>query len=161
MEIKKFGVIGAGQMGNGIVQVAAASGLEVVMSDIKEAFTEKGMATITKNLSRAVSKGKLDQADMDATLARIKPTVDLKDMADADFVVEAAVEREDLKFKIFQDLDEICPPPRHPLHQHLIHSHWTHCGPDPTPREGDRHALHESGTGNEARRGDPGTGHIR
>ncbi len=110
MEIKKFGVIGAGQMGNGIVQVAAASGLEVVMSDIKEAFTEKGMATITKNLSRAVSKGKLDQADMDATLARIKPTVDLKDMADADFVVEAAVEREDLKFKIFQDLDEICPP---------------------------------------------------
>ena len=109
MEIKKFGVIGAGQMGNGIVQVAAASGLEVVMSDIKEAFTEKGMATITKNLSRAVSKGKLDQADMDATLARIKPTVDLKDMADADFVVEAAVEREDLKFKIFRDLDEICP----------------------------------------------------
>ena len=110
MEIKKFGVIGAGQMGNGIVQVAAASGLEVVMSDIKEAFTEKGMATITKNLERAVSKGKLDPADMGATLARIKPTVDLKDMADADFVVEAAVEREDLKFKIFQDLDEICPP---------------------------------------------------
>lgn len=109
MVIKKFGVIGSGQMGNGIAQVAAASGLDVVMSDIKEAFTAKGMASITKNLERAVGKGKLDQADMDATLSRIKPTVDLKDMADVDFVVEAAVEREDLKFKIFQDLDEICP----------------------------------------------------
>ena len=109
MEVKKFGVIGSGQMGNGIAQVAAASGLEVVMSDIKEEFTANGVATITKNLERSVKKGKLDQAEMDAILGRIKTTVDLKDMADVDFVVEAAVEREDLKFKIFEDLDEICP----------------------------------------------------
>jgi len=101
MEIKKFGVIGAGQMGNGIAQVAAASGLEVLMSDIKEEFTAKGVANITKNLARSVKKGRLEQAEMDAILGRIKTTTDLKDMASVDFVVEAAVEREDLKFKIF------------------------------------------------------------
>ena len=110
MEIKKFGVIGSGQMGNGIAQVAAASGLEVLMSDIKEEFTAKGVANIAKNLERSVKKGKLDQAEMDAILGRIKTTVDLKDMASVDFVVEAAVEREDLKFKIFEDLDAVCPP---------------------------------------------------
>jgi len=109
MEIKKFGVIGAGQMGNGIAQVAAASGLEVLMSDIKEEFTAKGVANITKNLERSVKKGKLEQAEMDAILGRIKTTTDLKDMASVDFVVEAAVEREDLKFKIFEDLDAVCP----------------------------------------------------
>jgi len=109
MEIKKFGVIGSGQMGNGIAQVAAASGLEVLMSDIKEEFTAKGVANITKNLARSVKKGRLEQAEMDAILGRIKTTTDLKDMASVDFVVEAAVEREDLKFKIFEDLDAICP----------------------------------------------------
>ncbi|GAB6144405.1 3-hydroxybutyryl-CoA dehydrogenase [Desulfocicer niacini] len=110
MEVKKFGVIGSGQMGNGIAQVAAASGLDVLMSDIKEEFTANGVANITKNLERSVKKGKLEQAEMDAILGRIKTTVDLKDMASVDFVVEAAVEREDLKFKIFEDLDAICPP---------------------------------------------------
>lgn len=110
MEVKKIGVIGSGQMGNGIAQVSAASGLQVIMSDIKEEFTAKGLATITKNLAKSVSKGKLDQAEMDATLSRIKTTVNLNDMADVDFVVEAAVEREDLKFKLFEDLDKICQP---------------------------------------------------
>ncbi len=108
MEVKKFGVIGSGQMGNGIAQVAAASGLDVLMSDIKEEFTEKGKGNIAKNLGRLVEKGKLDSADADATLARVATTVNLEDMRDVDFVVEAAVEREDLKFKIFQDLDRIC-----------------------------------------------------
>jgi 3-hydroxybutyryl-CoA dehydrogenase len=109
MEIRTFGVIGAGQMGNGIVQVAAASGLQVVMSDIKEEFTARGLANITKNLARSVDKGKLDAAERDAILARIRTTTDLQDMQSADYVVEAAVEREDLKFKIFRDLDTICP----------------------------------------------------
>ena len=109
MEVKTFGVIGAGQMGNGIAQVAAAAGLNVIMSDIKEAFCEKGMATIAGSLGRLVKKGKMEEADKTAILGRIKTTTDLKDMAEADFVVEAAVEREDLKFKIFRDLDEICP----------------------------------------------------
>jgi len=109
MEIKTFGVIGAGQMGNGIAQVAAASGLQVVMSDIKEEFTAKGAANIARNLARSVEKGKLDEAGRDAILARIRTTTDLQDMEAADYVVEAAVEREDLKFKIFRDLDAICP----------------------------------------------------
>lgn len=110
MKITSFGVIGAGQMGNGIVQVAAASGLQVLMSDIKEEFTAKGKAAITKNLDRSVEKGKLERTERDAILARIKTTTNLQDMAGVDFVVEAAVEREDLKFKIFRDLDSICSP---------------------------------------------------
>ena len=111
MDIKTFGVIGAGQMGNGIAQVAAASGLQVLMSDIKEEFTARGLAAISKNLDRSVEKGKLEKVDRDAILARIRTTTDLQDMQAADYVVEAAVEREDLKFKIFRDLDAICPPP--------------------------------------------------
>ncbi len=110
MEIKNFGVVGAGQMGNGIAQVAAAAGLQVLMSDIKEEFTAKGVATIRKNLDRSVEKGKLEAADRDAILARISTTTNLADMAGVDYVVEAAVEREDLKFKIFRDLDSFCPP---------------------------------------------------
>ncbi|PIE62731.1 MAG: 3-hydroxybutyryl-CoA dehydrogenase [Desulfobacter postgatei] len=109
MEVKSFGVVGSGQMGSGIAQVAAAAGLNVIMSDIKEAFCEKGLATITGSLDRLLRKEKLTRADKDATLARITTTTDLKDMAKADFVVEAAVEREDLKFQIFKDLDDICP----------------------------------------------------
>jgi len=110
MEVKRFGVIGSGQMGNGIAQVAAAAGLEILMSDIKPEFCDKGVATISKNLDRMVKKDKLSEADMKAILGRIKTTTDLKDMGSVDFVVEAAVEREDLKFKIFEDLDKICPP---------------------------------------------------
>lgn len=110
MDIKTFGVIGAGQMGNGIAQVAAMSGLNVIMNDIKDEFVQRGLDNITKLLTRSVDKGKMSAEDKDAVLARIKTSVDLKDMADADFVVEAAVENEDLKFKIFRDLDEICKP---------------------------------------------------
>ena len=109
MDIKKFGVIGAGQMGGGIAQVAAASGLQVLMSDIKEAFVEKGRANIAKNLDRSVEKGKIEAAEREAILSRIQITTDLQEMASVDFVVEAAVEREDLKFDIFRDLDSICP----------------------------------------------------
>jgi 3-hydroxybutyryl-CoA dehydrogenase len=109
MEINKFGVVGAGQMGNGIVQVAAASGLHVLMSDIKEEFTARGLATIEKNLGRSVAKDKITSSERDAILARISTTTDLAAMAGVDYVVEAAVEREDLKFKIFQDLDKFCP----------------------------------------------------
>ncbi len=110
MEIKTFGVVGAGQMGNGIAQVAAASGLNVIMNDIKTEFVEKGLANITRNLQRAVDKGKLSAGDQAALLGRIKTSVNLKDMAAADFVVEAATENEPLKFQIFKDLDTICRP---------------------------------------------------
>jgi 3-hydroxybutyryl-CoA dehydrogenase len=110
MTIKTFGVIGSGQMGNGIAQVAAAAGLDVIMNDIKQEFVEKGVAVIEKNLGRAVKKGKMSEDDQKAVLGRIRASVDLKDMAVADFVVEAATENEALKFKIFKDLDAICPP---------------------------------------------------
>jgi len=108
MEIKTFGVIGAGQMGNGIAQVAAASGLKVIMNDIKQEFVDRGVANITKILGKGVEKEKITAADKDAILGRIKTSIDLKDMADADFVVEAATEDEPIKYKIFQDLDRIC-----------------------------------------------------
>jgi 3-hydroxybutyryl-CoA dehydrogenase len=110
MEIKTFGVIGAGQMGNGIAQVAAASGLNVIMNDIKEEFVTRGVNAITKNLTRSVEKGKLSAEAKDALLGRIKTSTDIKDMAAADFVVEAAVERQDLKFAIFKSLDDLCRP---------------------------------------------------
>ncbi|MGE0085093.1 MAG: 3-hydroxybutyryl-CoA dehydrogenase [Desulfococcaceae bacterium] len=110
MEIRTFGVIGAGQMGNGIAQVAAASGLNVIMNDIKDEFVQRGLDNITKLLSKSVEKGKLAAAEKDAILGRIKTSTDIKDMAGADFVVEAATEREDLKFGIFRNLDQICKP---------------------------------------------------
>ncbi len=110
MEIKTFGVIGAGQMGNGIAQVVAMSGLHVIMNDIKAEFVEKGVDNITKNLSRSVNKGKMTEAEKIAVLGRIKTSVELADMASADFVVEAATENEPIKFQIFKDLDQICKP---------------------------------------------------
>ena len=110
MEVKTFGVIGAGQMGSGIAQVAAASGLAVIMQDIRQEFVDKGRANIAKNLQRSVEKGKLAAEEREKILARITTSVDVKDMQDADFVVEAASENEAIKFKLFQSLDEICAP---------------------------------------------------
>ena len=108
MDIKVLGVVGAGQMGSGIAQVAAASGLSVVMSDIKEAFLEKGFSAVEKSLSRMVKKEKITQDDQKAILGRIEGTTAIDDMSKADFVVEAATENEALKFKIFRELDEYC-----------------------------------------------------
>ena len=108
MDIKVLGVVGAGQMGSGIAQVAAASGLSVVMSDIKEAFLERGFSAVEKSLSRMVKKEKITQDDQKAILGRIEGTTAIDDMSKADFVVEAATENEALKFKIFRELDEYC-----------------------------------------------------
>jgi 3-hydroxybutyryl-CoA dehydrogenase len=110
MDVKVFGVVGSGQMGNGIAQVAAAAGLQVIMSDISVEFVEKGLGTIKKNLDRAVSKGKLDESARDETLGRIKTTTDLADFGDADFVVEAVPEIFDLKKQVFTTLDEVVAP---------------------------------------------------
>lgn len=110
MEIKTFGVIGAGQMGNGIAQVAAMSGVQVIMNDIKEEFVQRGLANIKGILKKNVDKGKMSAEEMDGVLGRIKTSVSLEDLAAADYVVEAATENEPIKFKIFRDLDSICPP---------------------------------------------------
>jgi len=108
MDIKTFGVIGAGQMGNGIAQVAAVSGFGVIMNDIKTEFVEKGFAGIKKNLRRSVDKGRMTDEEVNAVLKRIRTSVDIKDMGSVDFVVEAATENEAIKYQIFKDLDKIC-----------------------------------------------------
>ncbi|MDI6686634.1 MAG: 3-hydroxybutyryl-CoA dehydrogenase [Desulfobacterales bacterium] len=110
MNIKTIGVIGAGQMGGGIAQVAAMNGFNVIMNDIKTEFIDRGLATITKILNRNVDKGRMTVDEKEAVLGRIKTCVELKEMETADFVVEAATENELLKFQIFQNLDKICAP---------------------------------------------------
>ncbi|MDT8272124.1 MAG: 3-hydroxybutyryl-CoA dehydrogenase [Desulfomonilia bacterium] len=109
MDIRRFAVVGAGQMGSGIAQVAAAQGLDVIMTDIEESFLIKGVKTITTQLDRSVAKGTLSDAEKQAILGRIRTGTDLKLLADVDFVVEAASENETIKIKIFEDLDSICP----------------------------------------------------
>ncbi|NPV05783.1 MAG: 3-hydroxybutyryl-CoA dehydrogenase [Syntrophaceae bacterium] len=111
MAIKKVCVLGAGLMGNGIAQVCAQAGYEVTMRDIEQRFIDGGMNTIRKNLAREVEKGKRTQADMDAILGRIKPTLDLKEAAaDADVVVEVIIELLEVKKKVFQELEGIVKP---------------------------------------------------
>jgi len=110
MEIKKVGVVGCGTMGSGIVQLCAQSGYQVVVSEINDQFLNKGLASIDKVLTRIVDKGKISQADKDATLGRIKGTTNTGDFGDCDLVVEAAIENMDLKKKIIGELDGICRP---------------------------------------------------
>ena len=102
MEIKTIGVVGAGQMGNGIAQVAAQSGFRVMMSDIADSFVQKGLGTISKNLDRMVEKGKIPSEKKGEIMGRIRGTIQVKDMAETDFVVEAAIENESLKLNIFK-----------------------------------------------------------
>jgi 3-hydroxybutyryl-CoA dehydrogenase len=110
MEIKKIGVVGAGTMGNGIAQVAAQIGCDVVMRDIEMRFVEAGMKKIGSFLSRSVEKGKMDSKEKDTIVGRIKGTTDMGDLKDADFVVEAVLEDMDLKKQVFKELDELCRP---------------------------------------------------
>jgi 3-hydroxybutyryl-CoA dehydrogenase len=105
--IRTVGVVGAGTMGNGIAQVAAASGYDVVMRDIEAEFVERGFDAIENSLSRMVSKDRLGQSEADAAVERIEGTTDLADLADCDFVVEAAVENMEVKKDIFADLDDV------------------------------------------------------
>ena len=108
MSIEKIAVLGAGQMGNGIAQVAACAGYQVTMIDIKQEFVDKGIATIEKSLSKLVSKERMSQEDADAARSRISGATDRTAAADADLVVEAIPEIPDLKFSTFAELDQIC-----------------------------------------------------
>ena len=110
MSIQSIGVIGAGQMGNGIAHVFAQSGFNVVMQDISADFVAKGLATISKNLQRGVDKGKMAPEEKDAVLARIRTTASLEDFKDVDFVVEAATEKWEIKQQLFETLDRVCKP---------------------------------------------------
>ena len=108
--IKEIGVIGAGQMGNGIAHVAALAGYDVKLLDVNADQLKKAMATIDKNLSRQVSKGKVAEADKAAAMARIQPATEYQVFANADLVIEAATENEETKRKIFQILCPVLKP---------------------------------------------------
>ncbi|HEX6505942.1 MAG TPA: 3-hydroxybutyryl-CoA dehydrogenase [Terriglobales bacterium] len=108
--IEKVGVVGAGTMGNGIAHVFARSGYAVVLCDVEQAFLDNALATIAKNIDREVAKGKATAEEKAAALQRITPSLDRRDLAQCDFVVEAATEKFDIKAQLFRDLDGICPP---------------------------------------------------
>ena len=110
MAIDKIAVLGAGQMGNGITQVAACAGYEVVMIDIKQEFVDRGVSAIEKSLAKLVSKERMSQTDADAARARISTSIERSVCHDVDLAIEAVPEILDLKLSIFSELDEICKP---------------------------------------------------
>ena len=104
MEVKKIGIVGAGQMGNGIAHVCALAGYEVLVNDISQEALDRGVATVRKNLDRQVSREKISEAERDEAMGRIATTLQLKDLGQTDLVIEAATERETVKVAIFEDL---------------------------------------------------------
>ncbi len=109
MSVQKIVVIGAGQMGSGIAQVCAIAGYDVKVQDLKQEQLDRGLAIITKNLARQVEKGRMKEEEKEATLNRLAVTLDLDCVKEADLIIEAAVEKMDIKKKIFANLDEIAP----------------------------------------------------
>jgi 3-hydroxybutyryl-CoA dehydrogenase len=110
MEIKRVGVVGAGTMGNGIAHVFARGGYRVLLCDVEQRFLDRGRETIAKNLAREAAKGKITAEQEKAALERVTPLLDRAKLADADFVVEAATERLEIKSEIFRDLDRLLRP---------------------------------------------------
>jgi 3-hydroxybutyryl-CoA dehydrogenase len=108
MVIESIGVIGAGIMGNGITQVLAASGLQVIMIDINQAATDKGMQSISSSFDRLVKKEKMTADDKAAAIARIKPSLDYADLKGLHLVIEAATENKPIKEKILKQIDGVC-----------------------------------------------------
>ncbi len=109
MEIRTIGVVGGGQMGNGIAHVAAASGLAVLLEDVSDDLLARARATIAKNFDREVAKGKRTSAEKEAALGRLSVSTDLSRLSGADLVVEAVVENEAVKKDLFRRLDAILP----------------------------------------------------
>jgi 3-hydroxybutyryl-CoA dehydrogenase len=105
-DVETVGIVGAGTMGNGIAQVSAAAGYDVIMRDVEAEFVERGLDAIDDSLGRLVRKDALGQDEADAARERLTGTTDLADLADADLVVEAAPEEMELKRDVFADLDE-------------------------------------------------------
>ncbi len=110
MEIKKVCVVGAGTMGSGITQVVAQAGYRVAMVDMKQELLDRGLSEIRNGLDRFVARGRMTQESMEAALANIQATTDLKAATvDADYVIEAVFERAEVKIPLFRQLDEFCP----------------------------------------------------
>ncbi|MBX3041102.1 MAG: 3-hydroxybutyryl-CoA dehydrogenase [Bdellovibrionaceae bacterium] len=110
MGIQKVGVVGAGQMGNGIAQVCAEKGLDVVLVDIAEASLQKALATISNSCDRLIKKNTMTEEQKKTILSKIKTSTKMEDLSDRDLVVEAATENVDLKLKIFKELDRVVNP---------------------------------------------------
>jgi 3-hydroxybutyryl-CoA dehydrogenase len=110
MAIKKVGIIGFGQMGSGIAVVCAQAGVQVIGRDIEQKYVQKGLSFIESYFTRSVEKGKISQADKDAALSRVKVTTDIQDLASCDLIIEAVLERLDLKRAVFAELDKAIPP---------------------------------------------------
>jgi len=110
MAIRKVGVLGCGLMGSGIAQVAAQAGYETVVREVEQKFLDKGLAGIDKSLAKFVEKGKLQEADKDACVARLKGTTNLDDLVDCDIVIEAIIENVDVKRETYAALDRIVKP---------------------------------------------------
>ena len=110
MNIQTIGVVGSGQMGRGIAQVAAFSGFDVVMYDLSKESLDFGMDFIKNQLVRGVKKEKWDQAKADETFGKIQPSSKIESMAKCDLIIEAATENKNIKFKIFEDLDAVAKP---------------------------------------------------
>ena len=109
-EIQTVGVIGAGTMGNGIAHVFAKQGYDVILYDVQQAFLDRGVATISKNLEREVAKQKLTVEARSAALKRLRATTSRATLATCDFIVEAATERSEIKSELFHELDRLCRP---------------------------------------------------
>lgn len=110
MKIETVAVIGAGTMGNGIAHVMSQKGLHVILIDIKDEFVQRGLATIRKNMERELKKEKITTELLEASMARIRPSTEMNDIAVADFLVEAATENEALKLDLFRKFDSIANP---------------------------------------------------
>lgn len=109
MVISKVGVVGCGLMGNGIAQVSAQAGYDVVVREISRELLDKGIKRIERMLTGALEKGKITEKDKEETLSKITPTLDINDLTDCDLIIEAVTEDIDLKKRLFEELDEICP----------------------------------------------------
>ncbi len=109
MDIQKIGVIGAGTMGGGIAQVAARSGFEVILEDVNEKYAEAGFAKIKERLEKRAGEGKLENSEVVRILSNIKTSASLEDCKNTDLIIEAVIEKEEVKEQVFKELDKICP----------------------------------------------------
>ena len=110
MSLRQIGVIGAGQMGAGIAQVAAQAEIAVVMHDVTPELCKRGVDTIARNFNRMIERGKFKPEERDRVMLRVETSTNLEDLAKVDFVIEAVIENEDAKIGLLQKLDKICPP---------------------------------------------------
>src|SRR3954447_21600894 len=160
--IDRVGVIGAGQMGGGIAEGSARAGVDVLVYEPTEELTTAGKERITKSLERGVSTGKITERERDQALANLKFTTELKDLADRQLVIEAVIEDETVKGKIFAELDDIITDPDAVLASNTssIPIMKNRCGNEESgPRA--RPALLQPGAGAAARRADQHTRHLR